>query len=151
MADDQITKQTEEQKSEPASETKLSSKLEKVVEELEKLTVLELSEVVSALQERWGVSPVAMAAPSSAMPAGEIESGTAPASGGLQTVVLTNAGGNKIAVIKALREINPNLGLKEAKDMSEKLPAEVVKDIKAEEAKLAQEKLTAAGATVEVK
>ena len=142
MADDQVTQTGEK------STKALSAKLEKIVEELEKLTVLELSEVVQALQERWGVSatpvagPAASAAPAEAAP---------QATGGVQTVVLTNSGGNKIAVIKALREINPNLGLKEAKDMSEKLPAEVLKDVKAEEAKNAQEKLTAAGATVEVK
>ena len=142
MADDQVTQTGEK------STKALSAKLEKIVEELEKLTVLELSEVVHALQERWGVSatpvagPAASAAPAEAAP---------QATGGVQTVVLTNSGGNKIAVIKALREINPNLGLKEAKDMSEKLPAEVLKDVKAEEAKNAQEKLTAAGATVEVK
>lgn len=149
MTDDQVT-QTEEKAEKPkTSGIKLSAKLEKVVDELEKLTVLELSEVVQALQERWGVS---------AMPAAAVASATVPAEatpqatgGGVQTVVLTNSGGNKIAVIKALREINPNLGLKEAKDMSEKLPTEVLKDVKAEEAKNAQEKLTAAGATVEVK
>lgn len=135
-----------------AEEKQLSEKLEKVVVELEKLTVLELSEVVNALQERWGVSPMAMAAPATgqaAMPEGG--EAAMPASGGVQTVVLTASGDNKIGVIKALREINPNLGLKEAKDMSEKLPAEVLKDVKAEEAKNAQEKLTAAGASVELK
>lgn len=150
MADDQITETEKEEKVEKpkTSGTKLSAKLEKIVEELEKLTVLELSEVVQALQERWGVSAMpAAAAATSAAPA-EV---TPQATGGVQTVVLTNSGGNKIAVIKALREINPNLGLKEAKDMSEKLPTEVLKDVKAEEAKNAQEKLTAAGATVEVK
>lgn len=149
MADDQ-TQATEA--AEVKETKKLSDKLEKVVSELEGLTVLELSEVVSALQERWGVSAMPMAAaPAAGAAPGEGDGAAAPASGGLQTVVLTNAGGNKIAVIKALREINPNLGLKEAKDMSEKLPAEVVKDVKAEEAKNAQDKLTAAGATVEVK
>jgi large subunit ribosomal protein L7/L12 len=132
-----------------ADETvKLSDKLEKVVEQLETLTVLELSEVVKALQDRWGVSamPVASAA---AAPAAAAEE-EAP-SGGPKTVMLTGAGANKIGVIKALREINPNLGLKEAKDMTEKLPAEVLKDAKEEDAKAAQEKLTAAGATVELK
>lgn len=127
---------------------KLSGKLEKVVEELEKLTVLELSEVIAALQERWGVSAVATAPTA---PAGAPVQDEAPQAGGLQTVILTDSGSNKIGVIKALREINPNLGLKEAKDMSEKLPAEIVKDVKAEEAKNASDKLTAAGAKVEIK
>lgn len=129
---------------------KLSDKLEKVVEQLEGLTVLELSEVVKALQDRWGVSamPVAAAAPAGA-PADAAAEG--PAAGAMQTVMLTDAGANKIGVIKALREINPQLGLKEAKDMTEKLPAEIVKDVKAEEAKAAADKLTAAGAKVELK
>ena len=64
---------------------------------------------------------------------------------------MTGAGDNKIAVIKALREINPNLGLQEAKGMTENLPVEVMKDGKTEDAKSAAEKLTAAGAKVEVK
>ena len=74
-----------------------------------------------------------------------------PAAGAKQTVVMTDAGGTKIAVIKALRAINPNLGLKEAKDATESVPFEVVKDVKAEEAKEAADKLKEAGATVEVK
>ena len=136
-----------------AEETKeLSAKLEKLVSEIEGLSVLELSELVEALQERLGVSAAApvMAAPAGAAPAGD---GAADAGSGAstQTVVLTSPGANKIAVIKALREIDGNLGLKEAKDLTEKLPAEVLKDAKAEDAKAAGEKLTAAGATVEYK
>lgn len=131
---------------------KLSAKLEKVVEELEKLTVLELSEVVKALQDRWGVSAMPIAPSTSSGQAAPAEAGgEAAPSSGVQTVVMTDSGANKIAVIKALREINPNLGLKEAKDITEKLPAEIVKDAKAEDAKSAQEKLTAAGAKVELK
>lgn len=135
-----------------ADEKNLSEKLDKIVGEIEKLTVLELSELVSALQDRLGVSamPVAAAPLAGTVPAGE----AVPAevsSDGVQTVVMTGAGGNKIAVIKALREINPQLGLKEAKDMTEKLPVEILKDVKAEEAKKATEKLQGAGATVELK
>ncbi|MGB6881841.1 MAG: ribosomal protein L7/L12, partial [Microgenomates group bacterium] len=74
-----------------------------------------------------------------------------PAAGANQTVVMTDAGKNKIAIIKALREINQNWGLKEAKDMTENLPTEILKDAKAEEAKEAADKLKAAGATVELK
>lgn len=131
------------------TQIKLSEKLEKIVEQLEKLTVLEISQVVKALQDRWGVSamPVAQATP--AVTTEAVAEG--PTAGAMQTVILTDPGANKIGVIKALREINPQLGLKEAKDMTEKLPAEVLKDVKAEEAKSAQEKLTAAGAKVELK
>ena len=64
---------------------------------------------------------------------------------------MTGSGGNKIAVIKALRGINQELGLKEAKDMTENLPAEILKDAKPDDAKAAAEKLKAAGATVEMK
>ncbi len=147
MADDQV--QVEETKAEESKGAKLSKKLEDVVSELEKLTVLELSEVVAALQERWGVSamPTAVAAPQAVAE----EAAAGPAAGANQTVMLTGAGANKIGVIKALREINPQLGLKEAKDLTEKVPAEILKDAKADDAKAAAEKLTAAGATVELK
>lgn len=138
-----------------AEETKLSGKLEKLVGEIETLSVLELTELVEALQERLGVSqaaPVmASSAAGAAAPAGS-EAGEEGASApSTQTVVLIAPGANKISVIKALREIDPNLGLKEAKDLTEKLPAEILKDAKAGDAKAASEKLTAAGATVELK
>lgn len=131
---------------------KVSKNVEKIVEDVSKLSVLELSELVTALQDKLGVSamPVAAAAPTAgAAPAAE--AGAEEAGGANQTVVMTNAGGNKIAVIKALREINQNWGLKEAKDMTEQVPVEIVKDAKAEEAKEAADKLKAAGATVEMK
>lgn len=140
-----------------AEETKkLSDKLEKIVKEIEGLTVLELSDLVGALQDRLGVSAMPATMPVAAAPlAGTVPAGEAVpeevSSGGVQTVVMTGAGGNKIAVIKALREINPQLGLKEAKDMTEKLPVEILKDVKADEAKAASEKLQGAGATVELK
>lgn len=133
-----------------AEETKkVSEKVEKMVEEVAKLSVLELSELVGALQEKLGVSaamPVAAAAPAAAG-----EAAPAADEGGNKTVVMTNAGANKIGVIKALREINPNLTLMDAKGMTEAVPAEILKDAKAEDAKVASEKLKAAGATVELK
>lgn len=134
-----------------AEETKkVSEKVAKMVEEVAKLSVLELSELVSALQDKLGVSamPMAAVAPAAA-PAGE----AAPAAeaGGLQTVIMTVSGAQKINVIKALREINPNLTLMDAKGMTEAVPAEVLKDAKAEDAKSAADKLKAAGATVELK
>lgn len=137
-----------------ADEKKLGKSVEKLVDEIGKLTVLELSELVEALQDKLGVSamPMAAAAPAAgaaAPAAGESTAGAAAAGGG--TLVMTASGEQKIAVIKALREINQNWGLKEAKDMTENLPAEIIKDGKAEEVKEAAEKLKAAGATVEVK
>ncbi len=144
-------------KNEENKEVKLSKKVESLVDEVAKLSVMELSELVNALQEKLGVTaqaPMAATAASGSAPVG----GEAPAEGAqqgggaaTQTLTMTNGGGNKIAVIKALREINQNLGLKEAKDMTENVPAEILKDAKAEEAKAAAEKLKAAGATVELK
>lgn len=130
---------------------KKSNKVSELVEEIGKLSVLELSDLVGELQEKLGVSamPVAAAAPAAA-PAGEAET-QAPTAAATQTVVMTDSGANKIGVIKALREINQNLTLMDAKTMTETLPAEVLKDAKSEDAKGAQEKLTAAGAKVEVK
>lgn len=131
-----------------SEEKNVSKKVTELVEEVSKLTVLELSELVAELQEKLGVSAMPMAA--AAAPAAT-EAPAEAAAGGNQTVVMTDAGAQKIAVIKALREINPNLGLKEAKDMTEATPVEVVKDAKPEAAKEAADKLKAAGATVELK
>jgi large subunit ribosomal protein L7/L12 len=135
-----------------AEETKkVSEKVEKMVEEVAKLSVMELSELVSALQEKLGVSA---AMPVAAAPAAAPAEGGAPAAdvgNANQTVIMTGSGANKIAVIKALREINPNLTLMDAKAMTETVPAEVLKDAKAEDAKSASEKLKVAGATVELK
>lgn len=145
MADDAA--KTEEKKE------KLSKNVETIVDEVSKLSVLELSELVNALQDKLGVSavPMAAAAPAAA-PAGDAGAAAGDASeGGAQNLVMTGSGDNKIAVIKALREINQNWGLKEAKDMTEQLPAEIIKDGKPEEVKDAAEKLKAAGATVEMK
>lgn len=135
---------------------KTNKKLDDLVKQVSELSVLELSELVSALQEKLGVAPQAVAvAPATgqaAQPQGASAPASAPeASGGIQTVIMTNAGSNKIAVIKALREINQNLTLMDAKKMTEEVPAEVLKDAKAEDAKAAADKLKAAGATVELK
>lgn len=133
-----------------AEEKKLSKNIEAIVESVSALTVLELSELVAALQEKLGVSAVPVAAAPAAQ-AGAEAPADAGASGGNQTVVMTNAGTNKIGVIKALREINQNWTLMEAKKMTETLPCEILKDAKAEEVKSAADKLKAAGATVELK
>jgi large subunit ribosomal protein L7/L12 len=133
---------------------KASGNVSKLVDEISKLSVLELSELVEELKEKLGVSGVTMAAAAPMTAAGAAAEGQEAATdeGGNKTVVMTAVDtAKKIAVIKALREINQNLGLKEAKDMTEQVPAEVLKDAKAEEAKEASEKLKAAGATVELK
>lgn len=131
---------------------KAGKKVEEIVSEVSKLTVLELSELVTALQEKLGVSAMPTAAPASAPAGATAGEAAAPADeGGNKTVVMTGSGDNKINVIKALREINPNLTLMDAKAMTETVPAEILKDAKAEDAKAAEEKLKAAGATVELK
>ena len=127
----------------------MANTIDKLVEEISKLSVLDLSELVKALQEKLGVSAMPAAAPVTV--AGAEAPAEAGASGGNQTVTMTNAGTNKIGVIKALREINQNWTLMEAKKMTETLPCEILKDAKAEDVKSASEKLKAAGATVELK
>ncbi len=127
----------------------MNDKLSKILEDIAGLSVMELSELVKALEEKFGVSAVAVAAPAAA--------GAAAAAGepaeeqSSFNVVLTAAGANKIGVIKAIREINPALGLKEAKDLSEKPGAEVVTGVNKATAEEAKKKLTDAGATVELK
>lgn len=135
-------------------EKKLSKNIASLVEEIAKLSVLDLSELVNALQDKLGVTAAAPVAVATAPQTGSApaEAGAQGQAGGAnQTVVMTTSGANKIAVIKALREINQNLGLKEAKDATENVPFEVLKDAKADDAKVAIEKLKAAGATVEAK
>lgn len=128
-----------------------TSKVNKLIEDISELSVLELSELVTALQEKFGVSamPVAAAAaPAAGAPAeGEEEKSVSATA----TVVLTDTGSNKIGVIKALRELNPQLGLKEAKDITEATPKEILINVKGEEANAAKEKLESAGAKVELK
>lgn len=131
---------------------KTSKNVDKLVNEISKLSVMELSQLVSTLKDKLGVEAAPMAAAPAAPAGGEAPAETGGgAAGAKQTVVLTGAGDNKIAVIKALRGINQSLGLKDAKDMTENLPAEVLKDAKAEEAKEATDKLKKAGATIELK
>lgn len=142
MADDVKTDETKKE---------VSKNVEKLVEEVSKLTVLELSELVNALQDKLGVSGVPMAAAAAPAAAAAGDAPVAAEAGGSTNLVMTGSGENKIAVIKALREINQNWGLKEAKDMTEALPADIIKGGKPDDVKAAAEKLKAAGATVEMK
>lgn len=116
---------------------------------IEEMSVLELSELVKALEEKFGVTaaaPVAMAAAGAPAEAGEpAEEQT------IFNVVIAAAGANKLGVIKALRELAPTLGLKEAKDLVDAAPKEVLTQVNKKTADEAKEKLTAAGATVELK
>ncbi len=124
---------------------------DEVVEYLKGITLLEASELVKELEEVFGVSAAAAAAPM-AMAAGA-GGGDAPAEAEKDTfdVVLTSAGGNKISVIKIVREIVAGLGLKEAKELVDSAPKAVKEGVSAAEAEEIKTKLTDAGATVEVK
>ncbi len=126
------------------------SKLEKLVDDLSALTVLEAAELSKLLEEKWGVSaaaPVAVAAagPAAAAPAEAVEEQTE------FTVVLTGGGDKKINVIKEVRGVRPDLGLKEAKDLVEGAPQNVKENVSKQEAEEIKKKLEAAGATVTVK
>ena len=125
------------------------SKLEKLVEDLSSLTVLEASELSKLLEEKWGVSaaaPVAAAAgPAAAAPAEVVEEQTE------FTVILTGAGEKKINVIKEVRSVRPDLGLKEAKDLVEGAPQNIKENVSKQEAADIKAKLEAAGASITVK
>lgn len=130
-------------------EIKLSEKLAKIAEEIEKLTVLEMAELAKYLEKKFGISAVPVISASQSTPAGQTAEPKEEKTS--FTVVLTNAGANKLAVIKVVREILPNLGLMEAKKMVESAPQEVLKEVKKETAEEAKKKLEAAGAKVELK
>jgi large subunit ribosomal protein L7/L12 len=125
-----------------------SGKFASLIKEIESLSVIELADLVKTLEDRFGVSAAAPVAVAGAAPAGAAAAQEEEKSA--YNVVLTSAGSNKIGVIKAIREILPDLGLKEAKDMAEGAPVTVKENMKKEEAEVAKEKLTAAGATVEL-
>ena len=125
--------------------------LEKIVEDLSSLTVLEASELSKLLEEKWGVSaaaPVAAAAAPGAAAAAPAEAAEEQTE---FTVVLTGGGDKKINVIKEVRSIRPDLGLKEAKDLVEGAPQNVKENISKQEAADVKAKLEAAGASVTVK
>ena len=115
---------------------------------LDSMTVLELNDLVKAIEEKFGVSAAAMAAPAAGGGAG---AGAAAAEEKTEfTVVLTDAGANKVSVIKAVREIT-GLGLKEAKDLVDGAPKPVKEGVAKADAEAAQKKLVEAGAKAELK
>ena len=126
-----------------------SEKINALIEEVSNLTVLELSELVHALEEKFGVSaaaPVAVAAgPVAAAPAEEVEEKTE------FDVVMTSFGAEKVKVIKAVREIVSGLGLAEAKALVEGIPAKIKEAVAKDEAEQLKKKLEEVGATVEIK
>ena len=123
--------------------------LNQIVDSLSSLTVMEAAELVKKLEEKWGVSAAAVAV--TAPGAGAGGAAAAPAEEKTEfTVVLANAGANKINVIKEIRAIT-GLGLKEAKDLVEGAPKTVKEGVNKDDAKKIKDQLTAAGATVEIK
>ncbi|MDD2225189.1 MAG: 50S ribosomal protein L7/L12 [Candidatus Shapirobacteria bacterium] len=131
-----------------SEEKKVSAKIEKIIDSVAELTVIELSELVKALEEKFDVKAVAAAAPVAA--AGAAAAAPVAEEKNEFDVVITSAGANKIAVIKAVREFKPELGLKEAKDMVDACPANLG-TMKKDAANDAKAKLEAAGAQVELK
>ena len=122
--------------------------VETFVKEIESMSVLELNNLVKALEEKFGVSAAMMAAPAAA-------AGAAPAAAAAEeqtefTVVLKDAGANKINVIKVVREVNSSLGLKEAKDLVESLGT-IKEGVSKDEAASIKKKFEDAGAKVDVK
>ena len=141
----------EEVKQAPKKEIKVSGKLADIIKDIEILSVIELSDLVKALEEKFGVS----AAPTMVGMAG-----TAPAAGSEEAaeegqttfnVILAEAGANKISAIKAVRELVPTLGLKEAKDLVDAAPKQVLEGVGKDAANEAKAKLEAAGAKVDLK
>lgn len=149
MADEPQNVQ-EEVKEEKKEAKAVSGNLSTIIESIEKLSVLELADLVKALEDRFGVT----AAPAAV---GVAAAGAAPAAAGEPAeektsfnVILTSGGANKISVIKAVRELVSTLGLKEAKDLVDAAPKPVLEGVNKETAEEAKKKLTEAGGTVEL-
>lgn len=154
MADDQKkvneAQPEETTKSSEAEDTGANTSLEKIIEQIEKLSVLELADLVHALEEKFGVSAQAPVATSNMAGAATGEAASDAEEKTTFNVILSSSGANKIAVIKAVRELIPTLGLKEAKDLVEAAPKGVLESVNKQTAEEAKTKLTTAGATVEI-
>ncbi|OGK16767.1 50S ribosomal protein L7/L12 [Candidatus Roizmanbacteria bacterium RIFCSPLOWO2_02_FULL_37_19] len=125
--------------------------MEKIAKEIEGLSALELSELAGHLEEVFGVSamPAMAAAPAGASASGE--TGEAAEAKSTFTIVLADAGSNKLAVIKAVREVKPDLGLMDAKKLVEGAPKEILAGVKKDDAEAAKKKIEEAGGKIELK
>lgn len=131
-----------------AEETTVSKNVQKVVDAVKELSLMEVSELVKALEEEFGVSA---AAPMMAAPAAAAGEAAAVEEKDEFDVVLKDGGSNKIAAIKAVRTLKPDLGLSEAKAFVESAPKTVLEAAKKEDAEAAKKTLEEAGCTVELK
>lgn len=158
MAEEAVAQETEVQEAAPAAKAEQSKsdapvvegKMAEFIDWIEGISVLELSQLVKALEDRLGVSAAAPMAMAAAAPAGGDAGGGAVEEQTEFTVVLTEIGGQKIGVIKEVRAIT-GLGLKDSKDLVDGAPKPVKEGVSKEEAEEIKTKLEAAGATVEVK
>ena len=125
--------------------------MDQIIDSLSNLTVMQIADLTKKLEEKWGVkaAPVAVAGVAAAG-GGAAAAGEAPAEKTEFTVVLANAGSNKIQVIKAIREIT-NLGLKEAKDLVDGAPKEIKAGVSKDDAENIKKKVAEAGGAVEIK
>ena len=147
---EQMKEETQgEAKQAPKKSEGLASKLQKILETIEQLTVLELAQLVKALEEKFGVSAQAAVAVAAPAAGGGAQAGAVEEKTTFQ-VILASAGDKKINVIKEIRSVT-NLGLKEAKDLVEAAPKVVKDNATKEEAAKIKQVLEAAGAKVEIK
>jgi len=132
----------------------MSEKLEKIMQEIEGLTLIEVAELVKMMQERWGISAAAPVAVAAAPAAGAAPAAAAPAEAAEEktrfTVILKDGGAKKIQVIKVVRELISGLGLKEAKELVESAPKPILENVPKDQAEAAKAKLEEAGAAVEL-
>ena len=124
--------------------------LDKIVEDLSSLTVIEAADLVKQLEEKWDVSAAAPAAVAVAAPAAGGDAGAAEEKDSFD-VILVGDGGNKVQAIKAVRSIKSELGLKEAKELVEAAPTALLEGVGKDEAEEAKKKLEEAGAKGELK
>ena len=147
------TKTAKKQPSKAKAKEEKKSSTEELMTTIKNMTVLELAELVKALETEFGVSAAApmMAAPTAAAAGAPAEAAAPAAEEQTEfSVILANVGANKISVIKAVREVT-TLGLKESKDLVESAPKPVKEGVNKEEATAIKQKLEAAGATAEIK
>ena len=152
-----MPKKSKEEK-EVKEEQKADKKLQDLAEKIESLTLSEAAQLSKTLQEKFGITTTPQVTATPTIATGPTPSaasteagGEAPSEQTTFNVILANSGANKISVIKALREINPQLGLKEAKDIADAPPKEILTGVNKETAEEAKQKLEAAGAQVELK